>query len=584
MIRCRRVLVVLWTAVLSTIVGAGCDESAVEGLSDKHWRKRPKPNPWAGLHIKVNASLGELPWAGMLAAEPVRGAPPEGLLGTVHPVQLVAHSPDAGWAVLCQAREDTNGDGDIRVKLNNHGGFYGDAMRPYLILGAGPGERIDGYVAHDPTGRFVAIIADGQLVLVDSVTSRRTTLRSVAGGRERPDPLMGDPLVSFDDTGLRMAYVQREGERSVAVLRDLSTGDERVVDHGEGLLFRPVLYHRWLVLEVVAKDTDGNGTLELPWRRASLVSGRCRGEASSYWAGGRSGDAVERRVVPVEGGPVQVVKGLVRPFGEGLLRRDGEGALLLTMGDRTAELVDESCNAWLNEVDPARGVVLIARRDGEDDPSLELRGPGREPELLGEAWGAGLDRDRWHRPPRRWFGGKGTLHVPIIDLETGDRPWRGGFARGQYNLTLGGCRAAVGRGGGGAGWWTLRSLEGLGYEIVQQFHGLTPTGALLVGPTECACENWVEGGDGGACVAPEWGFCGPLHWRKFPPAASLRRELEAVGECRSAIYERYGYSGPGSSAHRYLGERNCVPVAGWRQRVADELGDLEVPEECLGAR
>jgi hypothetical protein len=71
---------------------------------------------------------------------------------------------------VCQAREDTDRDGKLAVRYGPRGELEGDAMRSYFVLGAGPGEAIDGLAAYDPTGRYVVVVVDGKLWLIDAVT------------------------------------------------------------------------------------------------------------------------------------------------------------------------------------------------------------------------------------------------------------------------------------------------------------------------------------------------------------------------------------------------------------------------------
>ena len=102
-------------------------------------------------------------------------------IGTLGGFALEAVSPDGRWLVLCQAHEDTNGDGEIAVYQDmHHGFFHGDSMNPYLIFGAGAGTRLDTFVAMADDGRFLAVIRDGKLMLVDA---RGPSPRSARGRR-----------------------------------------------------------------------------------------------------------------------------------------------------------------------------------------------------------------------------------------------------------------------------------------------------------------------------------------------------------------------------------------------------------------
>jgi hypothetical protein len=86
--------------------------------------------------------------------------PAAGTFGTAHPVVLEKAAIDGRWAVLCQAREDTDGDGKVAVSLGPRGELVGDAMRSYFISAGGAGEPIDVFVGSDAANRFVALIRD----------------------------------------------------------------------------------------------------------------------------------------------------------------------------------------------------------------------------------------------------------------------------------------------------------------------------------------------------------------------------------------------------------------------------------------
>ncbi len=87
-------------------------------------------------------------------------------IGTEHPVVVLAASYAGNWVALCQAPRDTNGDGLVQVWVDRqHGTLYGDAMEPSLALGDSPPERIDALVGAHPSGRYVAFVARGRLVV-----------------------------------------------------------------------------------------------------------------------------------------------------------------------------------------------------------------------------------------------------------------------------------------------------------------------------------------------------------------------------------------------------------------------------------
>lgn len=154
-------------------------------------------------------------------------AAPLGLLGTADYLEFQTASPEADWAVICQARTDTTGDGQVSMNTDQWGALYGDHPVPYFIHGAGTGMPLDAYILRDATGRFLLVVRNGRLVLLDTREKVATDLSSRGahvgiGGY----PYLGHAGASFDDRGTRLLYLQGEKDQRVAVLRDLTTGVE----------------------------------------------------------------------------------------------------------------------------------------------------------------------------------------------------------------------------------------------------------------------------------------------------------------------------------------------------------------------
>jgi hypothetical protein len=79
--------------------------------------------------------------AAAAATGSARSDDPEIGIGTAHPILLEAYDRGGRWAVVCQAREDTDKDGAIRVVSGHHGAPSDELVRPYLVEGSGPGHR-----------------------------------------------------------------------------------------------------------------------------------------------------------------------------------------------------------------------------------------------------------------------------------------------------------------------------------------------------------------------------------------------------------------------------------------------------------
>lgn len=304
-------------------------------------------------------------------------AKPEPGYGTAHATILHAVDPAGHWMVMCQARTDTNGDGKVSSFLDSHHGVaLGDDIEPYLILGPGAGSRIDDYVAHDRSGRWIAVIRAKRLILIDTRSGKEWDLSTSGAVTEDVDPVFGPhAAASFDAAGRQCLYVRKAGTRVVAVVRDLRTHTETVIDPGPGLFYRARLdpNGHWVRVRVVPKDTDGNGTLERPSFSSSLSPRRCRGEVGAYSTFGRSGDADVLRVAPTSGGSAIAVEGLVAPIGKRLLCRRPDGALVMRQaGSPEQPVAPPDAEALLYARAASTGAFVLAYAQKEGGRSLWL--------------------------------------------------------------------------------------------------------------------------------------------------------------------------------------------------------------------
>ena len=77
----------------------------------------------------------------------------DGSIGTAHPFIFEDVASDGSWVDVCQARQDTTGDGVIQVSIGHHGDVLGDEMQPYLIVGTGTGLAVDELLGNDLDGQ-----------------------------------------------------------------------------------------------------------------------------------------------------------------------------------------------------------------------------------------------------------------------------------------------------------------------------------------------------------------------------------------------------------------------------------------------
>ena len=310
--------------------------------------------------------------------------PPEGAIGTAHPVTVEAASPDGKWVVACQARSDTDGDGKVGVTLGPHGRLRGDAMRRYYVAGTGPGEPIDSLVASSPSGRHLAVIAGGRLALRDALAGTDTDLSALgADVRDDRTTFGGHRAGSFDPAGKRFLYLRKKGRRTVAIVRSLEDASEVAIDPGAVELWRASFgpAGQWVVLRVIGDDTNGNGRLDWPAPVAKAPRG-CRGPTPPHAAWLGRGDTVTKKVARVTGGTVWLKPSLVTPFGDRLIVREQSGRLLLDALRGKRELSPEKCQASLLHADPRRGIAVASCGDSKLGPvTLQLLGVGLQKDL-----------------------------------------------------------------------------------------------------------------------------------------------------------------------------------------------------------
>jgi hypothetical protein len=226
-------------------------------------------------------------------------------MGTEHPVVVQQASLAGGWAVICQARRDTDGDDRISVlKGFLHGTLSGDEMLPYLALGPGPGEPIDAFVGAHPSGHYLVFVQQGRLWLVDAWAEHRQRVDLTRLGARTADDnnaSMPQPAVHFDPRGERLVFV-RQGpkEQSVALL-DLTTRRAKTIYRTSHVIWRAHFNEDGNVrVFVIKEDTNDNGIIDLPRVHTTRAARGCRGSAAVSTTLSRDGDDPREVIVPVE--------------------------------------------------------------------------------------------------------------------------------------------------------------------------------------------------------------------------------------------------------------------------------------------
>ncbi len=343
---------------------------------------------------------------------------------------------------MCQVRRDTNGDGAVRVDLAPDGAVSGDELAGYLLDAPGPGTPMDAFGGSDPSGRFVAFVHDGRLVLRDTTT--HTDVELPADVRDDLSPFVHPRAVAFDPTGRRLLYLQKLELGGKIAVRELATGAEAIVDPGDGLVFRADFDPSGaaIVVRVVTADTNADGRLDWPVRESERPFMRCAAPLPRFPVWERSGDDVVLRVAKAAGGVARDAPGLIVPMGDALLVRQADGAIdRVDASGRRLPIARKGCEAHLLHVDAARGLSLLTCLDskGKNEAVLVGQGPAK-PLGLTLAVAPG---DHWVEGSPRLVPLHPGTDAALLDL---DRREVEMLTNGDRILSTSGARALVLRG------------------------------------------------------------------------------------------------------------------------------------------
>jgi PQQ-like domain len=232
--------------------------------------------------------------------------PERAALGTASPGIELAVDSRRGWAAVCEARDDDDGNGRLEVTPLARGNARGDRLEPYLVLGSGSGTDIDDFVTGDAGGRWVVMTKDMCVYLVDARTGRATPLDG-ADGRPGDDAFEPHRAASFSPDGSSLVYIRSEGDRAWVVHRDIQSRRERLIDPGPGELSKVFIdaSGRFIVMEMVAPSTSRSGPLLPALFSCTLNKRGCLGPVPARFLG-RKAEPVQR-VAAVGGGKVQDV-------------------------------------------------------------------------------------------------------------------------------------------------------------------------------------------------------------------------------------------------------------------------------------
>jgi hypothetical protein len=239
----------------------------------------------------------------------------------------------------------------------------GDDLAQFLIEADGEELEIDQYLSGDPSGRYVAIRIDERTLLRDTIEKRSIDLSDL-GLDASDDGRSYTPhrSLSFDPLGQRLAYLSTSGHETKLVLRDLRTGAEDEMSTGAGAVgrieFEPDA--RFIRLDVVTVDTNGNGRLQGPFPIARAKRGPCPGPVPRYNVWQFPGDQAQVRLFDVAGRRFIDVPDFVMTVGADWITRNAKSELWLQ--PRTGlrrKISSESCAGRVLHTDAENGTIVF---------------------------------------------------------------------------------------------------------------------------------------------------------------------------------------------------------------------------------
>lgn len=337
----------------------------------------PSPPPAAPRVAQPRPPPPDTPPAGPTLAMPPPG-PADGPIGTPHPAVIPDVDPAGRWVLVCQARQDTDGNGWIGFGIGVHGIIDGDDAALYLVRGSGDGEPIRGVIARDVSGRWLVVADDRErIVLLDIERNTGTALfPAIRSAHDEIYPLKPSSI-AFDPAGEHLLYRRRVEQRILLAVRHLDSGSEQLVDPGPGELLE-ARWHRggaWLRTEVLRGDRNGDGRVERPKAMSSPWEGTCGVGSTSYLAG-RSPDTVTEHIAWTTG--LRVESSAARTFGDELLVDEAGATVAISpSGARRTVPLAPDCRPIFGDTLHAQ---IIADCGGREQTRLEsLSGAARRP-------------------------------------------------------------------------------------------------------------------------------------------------------------------------------------------------------------
>lgn len=291
-------------------------------------------------------------------------------IGTAHPVRVVQLAQNGRWLVACQARKDTDGKDGIKVTIGTDS-LVGDAMVPYVFRGGGDGEAIDAYIAGSPDERWLAVLRDEQLLLIDDVTGSETVIRDADVRRD--DTGVGH-LAAFDADSKRLIYFHRIHDVRRVVIRELAQGGERELEFPRVLVVQvePAPQGSWARVRFLRDQIDPDPRADGPDARRAAARLETCDRVEHYAVGEQGGGEVHEAWLQLDNGVLTQESSVLEHLGDLDVTKAADKSIRLG----SEVIVPARCDARVLAVSATPPRILVKCSATAVDPPVELFGPG----------------------------------------------------------------------------------------------------------------------------------------------------------------------------------------------------------------
>ncbi len=369
----------------------------------------------------VSGSSAPLPGVSLSAPEPrpAVATPTErksfGRTGA--PVTLGVVDPAARWVFFCQDDIDqssvtasaTGAPLELRVQT--------DAMSPYLAGSSSNVIKLTALLATSADGRYLVVLSEAhEPLLVDAQSEDMTSLATLELDL-RADAMRGDlRSVAFSADSSKVAFLLR-GQPPRILIRQLHSGtDVEVTPVGDNVWrIEFDAASRYLVLQEILDDTNGNGRFDWPIPERPLRNTRCMADLGSLDAWPLSGDRAITTIAPVAGGKAQRVDGFVTSLESSLIVKRGREGLTAIDESGTRPISNSDCDLHIIALSTRYAQILSICGDKKGHSGLELDSLGAIRKFSFEAPVSMLD---WITPESDRFKAlySGT-HTLLVDFQ-----------------------------------------------------------------------------------------------------------------------------------------------------------------------